>query len=87
MGHAAHAVAALPDLAAIGIEDAIAEIHPWPRRRFQQQDLVTSNTAPSVSEQPELRLGQGRRRARRIDHDKVVAERVHLGEGEVMTGH
>ncbi len=79
---AARAVAALLDLAAIGIEDAVAEIDAGRRRTFDHQDLVATDAKVAVGEKARL----GRRRHEvlvdGVEHDKVVAEAVHFGEAD-----
>ena len=81
---AARAVAALFDLAAIGIEDAIAEINVRARRFLDDEDLVAADTKVPVGEKLRLgrcELGEGGV-AHGIEHDKVVAQALHLGKHE-----
>ena len=62
---AARAVAALLDLAAVGVEDAVAEIGVGPCRRLDHQDLIAADAEMAVGEMPQLRRRQRERRARR----------------------
>jgi hypothetical protein len=79
---AARAVAALLDLAAVGIEDAVAEIDARRRRALDDQDLVAADAEMAVGEKARL----GRRRhevlADGVEHDEIVAEAVHFGEAD-----
>ena len=83
---AACAVAALLDLAAVGIEDAVAEIDIGRRGALDHQDLVAADAEVAVSEKACL----GRRRHEvlidGVEYDKVVAEAVHLGEADSSSG-
>ena len=83
---AARAVAALLDLAAVGIEYAVAEIDIGPRRFFHQQDLVAANAAVAVGEPARLGGRQINVLAHRIDDNEVVAEAMHLGETDFHAG-
>ena len=81
-GDAARPVAALLDLAAVGIEDAVVDRGARPGRRLQHQRLVEADAGVAVGQpSPGGGVGQGRR-VRRIHDDEVVAESVHLGEVE-----
>jgi hypothetical protein len=66
---AARAVAALLDLAAVGIEDPIAEIDAWLPSPLNEQNLVAADAEMAVSQQaqlllPSVRPTGARRRAR-----------------------
>ena len=51
---AARAVAALLDLAAVGVEDAVAEIRFGVLGGFHQQDLVAAHAEMAVGQQAQL---------------------------------
>jgi hypothetical protein len=50
---AARAVAALLDLPAVGVEDAVAKVDPRLGRRFDDQDLVAADAAVAVGDAPQ----------------------------------
>jgi hypothetical protein len=79
---AARAVAALLDLAAVGIEDAVAEIDARRRRALHHQDLVAADAEMAVGQKARL----GRRRHEvlvdGVEHDEIVAEAVHFCEAD-----
>ena len=79
---AACAVAALFDLAAVGVEDAVAEIDVGAGRRLDHQQLITADAAVAVGDRLDARGGEIDRRARGVDDDEVVAQAVHLGEAQ-----
>ena len=77
---AARAVAALLDLAAVGVEDAVAEVDVGAAGFLDQQDLVAADAEMAVGDAAAL---FGRERdglADAVEHDEVVAEAVHFGE-------
>ena len=82
---AARAVAALLDLAAVAVEDAVAEIDARARRcGSTDQHLVGADAEAAVGQAPHLRRASSvERRARRVEHDEVVAGALHLGESAV----
>ena len=51
---AARTVAALLDFAAVGVEDAVAEVDAGPLRRLDHQDLVGTDTEAAVRQAPQL---------------------------------
>ncbi len=84
------AVAALLDLAAIGIEDAVAEIGRGRRRLFHQQDLVAADAEVPLGDE----AGLGRRwietrsaAAGGIEHDEVVAQALHFAKVDSHGSH
>jgi len=77
---AASAVAALLDFAAVGVEDAIAEIDVRLASFFNEQNLVTADAEVAVGEQAQLRRGQRDRLTKPVEDDEVVAQSVHLDE-------
>src|SRR5258706_14364404 len=77
---AARTVAALLDLAAVGVEDAVAEVRVARLRPLDDQDLVAANAEVAVRDFPQLISGQGKSGARAVQHDEVVAGTLHLGE-------
>ncbi len=76
---AARPVAALLDLAAVRVEDAVAEICV-PLRRLDHQDLVAADAEAPVSEAADIGGSERERRARCVDDDEIVAQSLHLGE-------
>ena len=79
---AARAVAALFDLAAVGVEDAVAEIDVGARGGLDHQQLVAADAEVAVGDRLHARRAQVDRRAGGVDDDEVVAEAVHLGEAQ-----
>ncbi|KFB66023.1 MAG: hypothetical protein CAPSK01_004865 [Candidatus Accumulibacter vicinus] len=77
---AACAVTTLLDLAAIAIEDAIAEIDIGARARLDQQHLVAANAEMAIGQEAQLLGCQFERLANPVEHDKVIAESLHLGK-------
>ena len=80
---AARAVAALLDLAAVRIDDAVTKIGGRGRRRFDDQDLVGADAEMPVGQRPPLGRRQIERLMDAIDHDEIIAEAMHLGELEL----
>ena len=82
--HKAHeatrTVAALLDLATVGVEDTVIKIGTGAARQLDLQNLIAADAETTVGELAQLRNAQSQRRARRIEHDKVIAQPVHLGE-------
>jgi hypothetical protein len=76
----ARAVAALLDLTAIVVEDAIAKVHPRVSRAFHDQDLVGPDAEAAVGQAAPLIDTQVDLLVDRIDNDEVVAGAVHLGK-------
>ena len=79
-GDAARAVAALLDLDAVGVEDAVEDGRVRTPRRLENQRLVEADAGMSVGEAPQLLRRRQRGARRRIEHDEVVADAVHLRE-------
>ena len=79
----AGAVAALFNLATIGIEDAITEIDTGLGRFFNEQDLVTADTEIPVSEITQLFRREVNLLAHAIENDEIVAQAMHLGKLEL----
>ena len=78
---AARAVAALLDLAAVGIEYAVTKIHIGLRGALDQQNLVAANAEVPVGNGAQLCRVQIHPLCHAVEHDKIVAEAVHFGEG------
>src|SRR5207302_1230337 len=85
-GDAAAGVAAGLGLAAVGVEDA----HQQPRRpiaRWVDQDHLVAADAGAAIGQSARRRGVNRdRMPTPVEHDKVVAETVHLAEPDLRHG-
>ena len=79
-GGTAGAVAACTRLAAIGIEEGEPRVRPF--RLLDQHQLVEPDPAPPVADPAHLRFRQPDGLAAGIDHDEIVPEPVHLGEGQ-----
>jgi hypothetical protein len=77
---AARAVAALLDLASVGVEDAIAEVVSRRGRGLDQQHLVASHAQVAVGEAARIVGGDRKPLADAVQHHEVVALAVHLGE-------
>src|SRR3546814_12727127 len=76
----ARTVAALPDLTAIGIEDAIVEVDIRTRRCLDDENLVAADAETPVTEPCQQRRLRIKTTRSRIDHDKIIAGAMHLGE-------
>ena len=76
----ARAVAALLDLTAIGVENAVTEIELGARRALDDQHLVAADTEAPVGEVSHLLGGQRHGLADGVNHDEIIAEAVHFGE-------
>jgi hypothetical protein len=86
LDEAARAIAAGFHLVAIGIEDAVLEVH---RRRIgplHQQDLIGADTEAAISQQAQLRAIERKRLGNAIEHHEVVAGALHLGEAQSHAG-
>ncbi len=79
-GEATHTVAALPDLAPIGIENPECEVHARFLACFQHQYLITAHAETAPSDPADLFRAQLERLSRGIEHDEVIAKPVHLGK-------
>ena len=78
VGDAASSIAAGLGLAAIGIADAHQDLGRGMARRLEQDHLITSDAGPAIC-QPARGSGAERdRAAAKIEHDKIVAEPMHL---------
>ncbi len=82
LDEAARAVAALLDLAAVGVEDPVAEVDVGPGRRLDHQHLVAADAEAPVGEAAQLVAREIHALAHAVEHDEVVAEAVHLGESQ-----
>src|SRR6266581_837867 len=80
---AAGPVAALLDFAAIGIEDAVAEIDTDAGRRLDDQDLVAADAEMPVGEEARPIRVQVHCLAHRVDDDEVVAQSLHFREADL----
>jgi hypothetical protein len=76
----ARAVAALLDFAAVGIEDAVAEIGVAAGGRFHQQYLVAADTEMAVGDEAQLCRRQFYFLGKGIEHHEIVAQAVHFSE-------
>src|SRR5581483_676167 len=76
------AIAALLDLAAIGIEDAVAKIGIGRDRALDQQHLVAAHAETAVGDASDGRGIEVDHLAHAVDDDKIVAEALHLGEAK-----
>src|SRR3546814_13904315 len=76
----ARTVAALPYLTAIGIEDAIVEVDIRTRRCLDDENLVAADAETPVTEPCQQRRLRIKTTRSRIDHDKIIAGAMHLGQ-------
>ena len=79
---APRAVAALLDLAAVGVENAIAEVGIRRCRRLDDEHLIATDAEAAIGERADLRRRQRERLSRRVYDDEVVAEPLHFGEAQ-----
>src|SRR3989475_8493906 len=77
---AARAVTALLDLAAIGVEDAVAEVHVAPLRPLDHQDLVATGSQMSIRDLFQLLFIEIECRLGGIQDHEIVAGTLHLGK-------
>src|SRR5262245_3331662 len=80
---ASGAVAALLDLAAVGVEDPVTEVHSGRARPLDDQDLVAADAEVAVGEAPQRRLVELDPLRDAVEHHEVVADAVHLREPEL----
>ena len=85
MHEAARTVAALLDLAAVGVEYPVAKIDVGARRLFHEQDLVAAHTEVPVRDAPDLVGPKRHVFAHAIEHDEIVAEPLHLREPQAAS--
>ncbi len=79
---AAAGVAAGGDLAAVGVEDAHADVGDRLRGRRHDDQLVAADAGAAVGDDANDRGRQIDRRLPRVEDDEIVAEAVHLDEGQ-----
>ena len=77
---AARRIAAGANLAAVGIPDA--HEHVGLRRRLERDHLIAADAVLPIGDGRDLVGPQRDRVLAQIEHDEVVAETVHLAEGE-----
>ncbi len=82
MDEAASAVAALLDLAAVGVEDPVAEIDVGARWPLDQQHLVAADAEMTIGKARDLGGVEVDALADAVEHHKIVAQSLHLGELE-----
>ena len=83
---AARAIAALLDLAAVAVEDPIAEIGAGEFRPFDQQQLVEANAEVTIAKALDQRRVGRKGLVDPVDDHKVIAKAVHFGETQVHVG-
>ena len=74
----ARAIAALLDLAAIGIKDAITKIDLRIASLLNQQNLVATDAEMPITKMAQLRRRQRNRLANAIEDNKVITQTVHF---------
>src|SRR5690606_13896506 len=79
-GKGACAVAALFDLAAVAVEDAVAEVDACRLRTLDHQDLVGPDAEAAVGQAAPLFRAQVHLLVDGVDDDEIIAGAVHLGE-------
>jgi hypothetical protein len=77
---AARTVAAVFDLAAVGVEDPVAEIGVRHGGAFDQQDLVGAHAPVAIGQGAHTRRRQVDVLAHAVQDDEIVARAVHFGE-------
>jgi hypothetical protein len=77
---AASAIAAMFDLTAIGVKDAVAKVGLRMQGGVNQQNLVTAYAKLSVCKRPGPLWGHVNRLSDAVEHHEVVARSVHFGE-------
>ena len=87
-GETARAIAALLDLAAVGVHDAVGEVGAAGRvAGLDDEDLVGADAKAPVGQEAVLGRAQGQTLCQRpaggVEHDEVVARAVHLGETQL----
>ena len=82
-GDAARPVAAGLRLAAIGVEDAHKDLRRGVARRLDQDQLVTADAGAPVGKRARRRRVDHDAVAAAVEHDKIVAEPMHLAERDV----
>ena len=80
--HATHAVAALLRFAAVGVEDAAAEVLVRFVRRQHGEELVEADAGAPVAPGANPRRVEFRRLGEEIHDHEVVAQAVHFGEAQ-----
>jgi hypothetical protein len=81
----ARTVAALLDLAAVGVEDAITEIAlrgSGSGRLLDQQDLVAADAEMAIRKLPQALGTKVEALAHAVEDDEIVAQSVHFGKAE-----
>ncbi len=86
VGDAARGVAAGFGLAAIGIADAHQNPSRGMTRRFEEDHLIASDAGAAIGERAYTPCADGYRATAKIEHDKVIAEPVHLEERDLAHG-
>jgi hypothetical protein len=79
---AARAVAALLDLAAVGVVDAIAEVVARIPRGLDDEDLVAAHAEMAIGDAPHRLLIELHALAHAVQDHEIVALALHLGEPE-----
>jgi hypothetical protein len=77
---AARAVAALFDLAAIGVENPVTEIDSRLPRRLDQQYLVAADAEMTVGQMAQLFRRQRNLLANAVEDNEIVAQTMHFRE-------
>src|SRR6185369_1950936 len=80
---AARAVAALLHLAAVGVEDAVAEIEAGLARLFDDQDLIGAHAEMTIRKLADVLRGKRKNFLRKIQDHEVVPGALHLREREL----
>src|SRR5690606_20707202 len=80
LGKTAGAVATLGDFAAVGIKNAVVEIHVRRGGCLNHQDLVTADAKVAIPQLARQGFSHGHWLGHGVDNNKVVAKAVHFGE-------
>ena len=79
---AARAIAALLDLAAIGVVDDVFKVDAVGGRRPHRQDLVGADAKVAVGQKTVVGGAQTQRPLGFVEHHKIVARALHLGKSD-----
>ena len=79
-GKTTRSVAALLDLAAVGIENTVTEIYTFGFRTPDHQKLVEPDAAETVSPCRNRCMLRNKILTDRVNHHKIVAQTVHFGK-------
>src|SRR5678815_2018148 len=83
LDEASSTVAALLDLAAIAVKNAIAKVDLRLRRLLHEQDLIGTDAEAAIGELPQLLRRQLDALRNSVQHHEIVACTLHLREAKL----